>query len=502
MKRLIVILLVCTTCRADSLAEFSEWWLCEQDCKYDYTGDNTVNLKDFAIWALMYSSAFGSDSLYNIPAITYDMTDVSARVEGTTLTPTGTGVTIELDSTVKSPFDGGSTIKFLAKSGVNSYAYITPVAPIPVGTHIGLLIRVDNAAANTDGSFQLKFFNGASANYGFNVLLAASNYGIEANKWKICWIKRGQFTGSSTPADWATSEANRTYTWTKIFIQAAAPSADITYHIGGIVTYTPAKAKIILCMDDGYASAYTEAYTKFKAHGWRGVVGVNSALVGTAGFATLAQLKEMHDYGWDIANHTSDHTQGTNLVAPDAYISKVAACKAYQMANGLTKGSDFFIAPGNDLRLNDLKGADYIEPFFLMGRGRSARSVYGDALITSTFTGDVYSSIVPTDLMNIPYYSLGSHTLAEIQTFVATTTLHRGVGIMYAHKVIDATAEQVSIATFDALIADLAAREAAGTLEVITFTDWWNQIHKNPQVRYPTTASSIYDRYDFNTYYE
>ena len=464
------------------------------------------------ILILMCSPAWGSDSLYNIPAITYDMMDVSARVEGTTLTPTGTGVTIELDSTVVSPLDGGSTIKFVAKNNTNSYAYIEPATgtAIPIGTHIGLLIRVDNALANTAGSFQLKFFNGASANYGFNVFGNATNYGIEANKWKILWIRRDQFTASSTPADWATTEANRTFTWTKIFIQAVLPDSepdtDTTYYIGGIVTYTPAKAKIILCMDDGYASAYTEAYTKFKAHGWRGVVGVNSTLVGTAGFATLAQLKEMHDYGWDIANHTSDHTQGTNLVAPDAYISKVAICKAYQMVNGLTKGSDFFIAPGNIVQLTDSKGADYTEPFFLMGRGRAARSVYGDALITNTFTNDMYSPIVPADFMNMPYYSLAATSqtdyTAATQAFVSTVTLHRGVGIIYTHKVLTGTlgASNISIEYFDALIADLAAREAAGTLEVITFTDWWNQIHKNPQVRYPTNPN-IRIR-DFETRYE
>jgi hypothetical protein len=57
MKRLIVVLVLSTQIvRADSLVEFADEWLCESNCEYDYTGDDKVNLKDFAQLILILST--------------------------------------------------------------------------------------------------------------------------------------------------------------------------------------------------------------------------------------------------------------------------------------------------------------------------------------------------------------------------------------------------------------------------------------------------------------
>jgi len=443
----------------------------------------TIVLFDLLL-VLFASTAFAADSLYNIPPLVYQMTDISARVAGSTLAKSGTGATMTLVTDVNSPLDGGPCFKFHVAAGVNSYATVAPVTPIAAGTVVGVILKMDTINGQGGGGLFLKFYDSGLGNgYGYNFLQYKANYGMVANKWKICWMSREQFvivTGS--PAAWATTEINRPFTWVKLFFQNSNPAADCNYYIGGVVTYTPAKAKVILAMDDGYTSAYTEAYSKLRAHGWRGCVGVCSSLVGTSTHATLEQLQEMHAYGWDMCNHTSDHTQGTTDVSPATYISKIVACRQYQANNGLTRGSQFLILPGNILQLTNTDGLDYVESYFLMGRGRSARTEYGNEIITYTFTNDTYSPIIPSDMMNCSYYSLSATSqtdyTAATQAFIEKVTFHRGVAILYTHRIkTDPAATDITPTYFDALLADLAAKEAAGQLEVITFTDWWNQIH-------------------------
>lgn len=57
MRCIVVVLLVLTSfCRADSLADFSSFWLHQGKCSYDYDGDSEVNLRDFAVLSWILSS--------------------------------------------------------------------------------------------------------------------------------------------------------------------------------------------------------------------------------------------------------------------------------------------------------------------------------------------------------------------------------------------------------------------------------------------------------------
>jgi hypothetical protein len=56
---LIFLLLLICPCRADVMSEFTDNWLYDGECDYDFSGDNKVNFKDFAIltWVLTQAAA-------------------------------------------------------------------------------------------------------------------------------------------------------------------------------------------------------------------------------------------------------------------------------------------------------------------------------------------------------------------------------------------------------------------------------------------------------------
>lgn len=62
-----------------------------------------------------------------------------------------------------------------------------------------------------------------------------------------------------------------------------------------------------ITFDDGYDSVYRTAFPLLKKRGYPFAIFVNSSLVGTPGYATWNELKEMQAAGATIANHTATH---------------------------------------------------------------------------------------------------------------------------------------------------------------------------------------------------
>lgn len=104
------------------------------------------------------------------------------------------------------------------------------------------------------------------------------------------------------------------------------------------------KPSVIFTFDDGWSSQYTNAFPMLMERGFKGNVGVVPSLVGTANYATLAQLQEMQRYGWDIFNHTYNHKDLTSITTAEAR-QEVALCKNWMNQNGFTKASDVLAYP-------------------------------------------------------------------------------------------------------------------------------------------------------------
>jgi peptidoglycan/xylan/chitin deacetylase (PgdA/CDA1 family) len=86
---------------------------------------------------------------------------------------------------------------------------------------------------------------------------------------------------------------------------------------------------VVFTVDDKYLSVYTEMFKFMQSRGVLGTFYVNSASVDGVNdppYVTSAQLVEMHNAGWDIANHTTDHTD-LSTVDLATGTAKLADCK-------------------------------------------------------------------------------------------------------------------------------------------------------------------------------
>jgi peptidoglycan/xylan/chitin deacetylase (PgdA/CDA1 family) len=70
---------------------------------------------------------------------------------------------------------------------------------------------------------------------------------------------------------------------------------------------------ITFTFDDGYESAFTEAYPILSKHGYTGVIYVITNSIGQPGYVSINQLKALQVSDWEIGSHTVTHRDLTSL---------------------------------------------------------------------------------------------------------------------------------------------------------------------------------------------
>ncbi|HEV2762736.1 MAG TPA: polysaccharide deacetylase family protein, partial [Pyrinomonadaceae bacterium] len=74
-----------------------------------------------------------------------------------------------------------------------------------------------------------------------------------------------------------------------------------------------ARAPWLLTFDDGGVSAHTIVADLLEEYGWRGHFFVTTGRVGTQGFLTRAQVRELHARGHVVGSHSHTHPQRMSL---------------------------------------------------------------------------------------------------------------------------------------------------------------------------------------------
>jgi len=64
---------------------------------------------------------------------------------------------------------------------------------------------------------------------------------------------------------------------------------------------------IAISFDDGFEDIYENAFSILKYYHFPATIFMASSFIGTKGYLTLGQLKEMQKYGIDVASHTRTH---------------------------------------------------------------------------------------------------------------------------------------------------------------------------------------------------
>jgi peptidoglycan/xylan/chitin deacetylase (PgdA/CDA1 family) len=140
------------------------------------------------------------------------------------------------------------------------------------------------------------------------------------------------------------------------------------------------RGAITLTFDDGFVTAYTNAWPVFQEFGLVGNIGVNPARVGDAGefpgYMTKANLDELHSAGWSMVSHTMTHDSLTTLTVGELDW-QLSASRQWIDDQGY-RGSNIFLVPYHDWGARE---RDAIGVYYEATRGTSANVVSPDSLV-------------------------------------------------------------------------------------------------------------------------
>ena len=164
-------------------------------------------------------------------------------------------------------------------------------------------------------------------------------------------------TGAAEIVPWASSSVIETtytkveFTFTtpagctaaRVYFQSAGASLDVPSYVDDVSVYFPGTSwqthgAVAIQFDDHFSSVYDIVFPLMEARGLVGTIYVNNSTIGWVGHMTEAQLIEMNDAGWDIANHTVDHADLRTLSVSEQY-DEFVNCKIALDALGMTRAS-------------------------------------------------------------------------------------------------------------------------------------------------------------------
>jgi peptidoglycan/xylan/chitin deacetylase (PgdA/CDA1 family) len=103
---------------------------------------------------------------------------------------------------------------------------------------------------------------------------------------------------------------------------------------------------VVITFDDGVRSDYEVAYPIFSEYGIRGHFFVNTSTVGSKGYVTWAELREMQRGGMSIQSHAHDHVYLARM-GTDAIRAQLARSRAL-LEDRLGEAVQFLAAPYGD----------------------------------------------------------------------------------------------------------------------------------------------------------
>lgn len=365
------------------------------------------------------------------PTITADTSNVKTGTQSLKFT-TGVGTNCT----------GTKTISLDAsKSGVWGYwAYIQDVTML---ASIQINIANDSAVTNR----YVRTVNASQFHNGWNFMTFDRSLTSSDNN----------LAPSGTPS-WASTMIRLRFVVNANASSVAVVSFDSLYY--GIST----RPKIVLMFDDGWTAAYTEGFSYLRKYGIRATVPVNSEKVGDANHATLDQLREMYNAGWDMINHTTDHTSLATLSTETDMLGKVTPVQNYLVAAGMTRNNGYkhFIYPSgsyNDTTLQAMLDAK------------------------CTTAGTIISHVSPNcvgidNTYQYPRRPLGgsSLTAATAMGYLDIAVNNGGTYFLFLHKLVSGTEADTNewqISKWQPFVDYLAKLRAGNVLDTPTFTEWY-----------------------------
>jgi peptidoglycan/xylan/chitin deacetylase (PgdA/CDA1 family) len=214
-----------------------------------------------------------------------------------------------------------------------------------------------------------------------------------------------------------------------------------------VYTTREAEGAVILTFDDGYASAYSEAFSYMSGKIDKATLYVVTDWMNTAGFVNTSQMLEMQAGGWDIANHTKTHATLTSQTQ-EVIESELSTAKAALDALGL-ESSNHVAYPGG--YVNDTVRAAMVSTGMLTGRGTETSNNY---LLKNNEYDFIYDLPSITMVDNLS-------TIEELQGYVDKAITNKTVAIFYFHDIVETPTitSEASITLFRAFVDYVVAND-------------------------------------------
>ena len=249
----------------------------------------------------------------------------------------------------------------------------------------------------------------------------------------------------------------------------ASGEANIVAYVDAIFQRPKSKAKVIFTFDDGNSSDYSNAFSKLQSVGMAATSFVVSDRIGTNGYLTVAQMKEMYAAGWDMANHTKSHPNLTTL-DEQGVITEIQNCALFLEENDMTRAAYYVAYPGGQFI-----GA---EPYI-----KAAGTIVGRAGSIGGFdtgTGRYNPLRIPAYIL---MYQDGD-SLATAKEKIDKTISRGQTCVIIGHKVAASGlgAYDWLLSDFEELVDYVADKRDASLLDVETLSGWYEGLNDTEQI--------------------
>ena len=232
---------------------------------------------------------------------------------GWAVTTTGTGGSVAATTMA----DGQPGLLFTVNPGVAT-AYITLSASDAAiaydqTTTIGLWVEIADAGRSAGVTILVSNETGQTFTNWVTLTHGASGGAVFRGLYFLNVCIADASAGGGTFATAGTIKSIR------IRLNSSYKDQGATVKVRSLRVNSLARPKIALTFDDCYASAFTEGIRYASRYGIVGTLAVNTSLIGTANYMTLAQLQAAYSMGWHVCGHTPSHgafnSNSTNAIA-------------------------------------------------------------------------------------------------------------------------------------------------------------------------------------------
>jgi peptidoglycan/xylan/chitin deacetylase (PgdA/CDA1 family) len=143
--------------------------------------------------------------------------------------------------------------------------------------------------------------------------------------------------------------------------RAVQDGADPPFSLTGEKQYFENSPGILFTFDDGLKTIISEAYPILAAAGYRATAYITSDNIGfSESWMSAADLTTLYAAGWDIGNHTKDHTDLTTLTL-EQQEAELSACATVLDGLGFTRSSHHVAIPYGPYNQDTLTALDNTE---------------------------------------------------------------------------------------------------------------------------------------------